>query len=99
MPVYTYQIIKEDGTEGETFEVVRGMNDPPLTRHPETGEKVVRVFQAPNIAGQWGERATKNALSDSNLDRLGFTKYQRSGKGQFERRAGSKGPGTIDVRD
>lgn len=99
MPVYSYQVIKEDGTEGEVFDVVRRMSDPPLTHHPETGERVVRVYTAPNLGGRWSEQATKNNLSDSNLDRLGFTKYQRSGKGQYERTAGKEGPSTIDVRD
>ncbi|MFP4501635.1 MAG: FmdB family zinc ribbon protein [Candidatus Hydrogenedentota bacterium] len=99
MPIYTYQIIHDDGAEGDTFEVIRSMSDPPLTHHPQTGERVVRVFSAPNLGGRWSEGATKNNLSDSNLERLGFTKYQRSGKGQYERTAGKKGPGAIDVRD
>ena len=99
MPVYTYQVIKADGSEGDTFEVVRRMSDPPLTLHPETGERVVRVYTAPNLGGRWSDRAAKNNLSDSNVERLGFTKYQRSGTGQYERTAGKAGPGTIDVRD
>jgi len=33
-------------------------------------------------------------LSDKNLDRIGFTKYQRVGDGKYEKRAGS-GPQTI----
>ncbi|MBP8131074.1 MAG: FmdB family transcriptional regulator [Candidatus Hydrogenedentes bacterium] len=99
MPIYTYQIIHEDGTEGDTFQVVRRMSDPPLTRHPETGERVVRVYEAPNIAGKWSESATKAQMSDKNLERLGFTKYQRLGKGQYERTAGSLGPPKLDARD
>lgn len=98
MPVYTYQIVHEDGSEGETFQVVRRMSDPPLTHHPETGERVVRVYEAPHIAGKWSENAGKAAMSDKNLERLGFTKYQRSAKGQYERTAGSAGPPKLDVR-
>ena len=98
MPVYTYQIINEDGSEGDTFEIVHGMNDPPLTMHPETGQPVRRVFTAPNIAGWANARKSKEMLSDSNLEKHGFTKYVRSGKGQYEKRTG-KGPNTIDARD
>ncbi len=96
MPTYVYQVIEDDGSEGETFEVVQKMTDPPLERHPETGKPVRRLIQAPNIAGKWSEAGTKQALSDKNLDRLGFTKYKRTGKGQYEKRAGH-GPPTIDA--
>ncbi len=91
MPIYTYQIIHEDGSEGETFEYRHAMADPPLSTHPETGEKVARVYSAPHIAGWSNERQHKQATSDKNLDRLGFTKYVRNGKGHYEKRTG-KGP-------
>src|SRR5215510_10614925 len=94
MPTYVYQVINTDGTEGEIFEVVQKMTEPALTTHPETGQPVRRLIQPPNLPGKWTDRAAKNALSDSNLNRLGFTKYQRSGDGTFEKRAGS-GPNVI----
>jgi predicted nucleic acid-binding Zn ribbon protein len=96
MPTYVYQVINDDGSEGETFEAFQKMTDPPLTKHPETGRKVRRVIVAPNIAGNWSDAATKSKLSDKNLDRLGFTKYQRAGDGKFEKRAG-KGPDVISA--
>ena len=98
MPTYVYQVISEDGSEGETFEVVQKMSDPPLKAHPETGQPVQRVIQPPNLPTQWSESATRQKLSDKNLDRLGFTKYQRTGKGIFEKKAG-KGPRTIDANE
>ena len=98
MPTYVYQVIHDDDSEGEVFEVVQKMSDPPLTGHPETGEPVRRIVQAPNIAGQWSESGTRKMLSDQNLDRLGFTKYQKIGKGQYEKRAGA-GPRNIDAND
>ncbi|XOV74448.1 MAG: hypothetical protein ACFHWZ_13065 [Phycisphaerales bacterium] len=52
MPVYVYQVITEDGSEGEVFEVVQSMKDKALTEHPETGEPVQRIIQAPMIGGQ-----------------------------------------------
>lgn len=96
MPVYTYQVMNEDGTEGDTFEIVHGMNDPPLTVHPKTGEPVRRVFAAPHIAGWSHARQAKELTSDSNLEKHGFTKYVRSGKGNYEKRTG-KGPASIQV--
>ncbi len=96
MPNYVYVIINDDGSEGETFEVFQKMSDSPLKTHPETGRPVRRVIQPPNIAGKWSESGTKKMLSDSNLDRLGFTKDPKTGKGQYEKRAGS-GPETIDA--
>jgi predicted nucleic acid-binding Zn ribbon protein len=96
MPTYVYQIINEDGSEGETFELVQRMADAPLEKHPQTGQTVRRVIQPPRIAGRWTESGTKKALSDSNLERLGFTKYEKSGKGVYEKRAGS-GPAKIDA--
>jgi predicted nucleic acid-binding Zn ribbon protein len=98
MPTYVYQVITDDGSEGETFEVVQRMTDQPLTNHPETGQPVKRVVQPPNIAGKWSESGTKQMLSDKNLDRIGFTKYQKTGDGTYEKRAGA-GPQSIDAND
>ena len=94
MPTYVYQVINNDGSEGETFELFQKMSDAALTKHPESGVAIRRVPQAPNIPGQWSDQATKQKLSDKNLDRLGFTKYQNAGDGHFEKKAGS-GPDVI----
>ena len=96
MPTYVYQVITEDGSVGETFEVVQKMADPPLSEHPETGQPVRRIIQPPIIAGKWSESSTRQMLSDKNLDRIGFTKYQKTGDGTYEKRAGS-GPPTLDA--
>lgn len=94
MPTYVYQVINEDGSDGDVFEVVQKMSDAALTEHPDTGAPVRRIPQAPNLPGQWSDHATKQKLSDKNLDRLGFTKYQNAGDGHFEKKAGS-GPDVI----
>jgi hypothetical protein len=96
MPTYVYQVINDDGSDGETFEVFQKMTDAPLTKQPGTGKSVRRVIVAPNIGGNWSDAATKSKLSDKNLDRLGFTKYQRAGDGKYEKRAGS-GPDVISA--
>ncbi len=95
MPMYTYQIINEDGSDGDTFDVLRGMNDAPLTHHPETGEPVKRIYQPIHIAGLTNSMHSKSRLSDKNLAQQGFTKYQKNGKGHYERTVGTGGPETL----
>ena len=95
MPLYVYEVVNEDGSSGEQFEVFQKMADAPLTKHPESGRPVRRVFQPPAIGGQWSDSAmAKSTSDDKKLDRLGFTKYVKSGDGTYEKRAG-KGPDVI----
>lgn len=75
--------------------MIQQISEPPLTQHPETGEPVRRIIQAPFIGGSWSEGAMKkNVSDDKKLDRLGFTKYVKAGDGYYEKRAG-KGPDVI----
>ena len=96
MPTYVYAVVKPDGSLGEHFEVVQKMSDATLEKHPETGEPVRRVPQLPMIGGQHSTAADKRKISDSNLDRLGFTKYQKVGDGKYETTAGA-GPKSISA--
>lgn len=98
MPTYVYQVITEDGSEGEIFEIFQKMADKPLTTHPETGQPVRRVIQAANIPLKHTDKAESNRISNKNLDRLGFTKYERAGGGFYEKKAG-KGPNIISADD
>lgn len=80
MPIYEYVVIRKDGSEGEQFEILQSVHSPPLTTHPETGEPVQRIISqpaAPKVAG--GTRTTTPDLSDRNLEKLGFTKYKKTG--------------------
>ena len=98
MPLYSYQVIGKNGAPGEIIEIIQRMDEPPLTRHPETGESVRRLISSPSIAGKWTDRSIKNEISDNKrLEQLGFTKYERTGKGQMERKAGHFGPKTISA--
>ncbi len=90
MPLYVYQVIEPDGTDGETFEVLQRISDPPLTVHPENGKPVKRILSAPNAVTRY---ASSN-LSNGNLSKLGFTKYEKAGGGFYEKTAGS-GPDVI----
>ena len=94
MPTYVYAVIKPDGSDGEPFEVFQKISDPTLTQHPETGEPVRRLVVAPQVQTQ----TDKGRFSKSNLDRLGFTRYERKGDGHFEKTAG-KGPDAISSGD
>jgi hypothetical protein len=91
MPVYVYRIIRPGpAAENEpTFEVRQSMSDPPLTRHPETGEPVERVICLPQIA--------RGQLSNSQLGAAGFTKYKKTSDGTYEKQAGN-GPKHVDPR-
>ena len=98
MPVYVYAYLDDDGNPtDEVFEVVQPMTAKALKIHE--GRAVARVPQAPNIAGKWSDIKGKSALSNENLDRLGFTKYEKKGDGYMERTAGKMGPKSISTED
>ena len=94
MPTYLYEVILENGESGQVFEVEHGMSDPPLTRHPTTGQPVRRVFTAPNLGGSHSSTREKAMLSDKNLGMMGFTKYVKTEQGKYERTVG-EGPDRI----
>jgi len=95
MPVYLYEVIREDGQPGERFEVVQRMADDALTAHPETGEPVKRVITAPAIGSRWMDmNMDRNMKDDSKLNKLGFTKYEKSGDGKYVKKFG-QGPDMI----
>lgn len=94
MPTYLYCIIRPDGSDGEQFEVFQSMKDAALKTHPTTGEPVRRIPVVSQM--QFGSDAQR--LSNKNLDRLGFTKYERAGDGTYEKKAG-KGPQSIQRDD
>ena len=94
MPMYTYQIVNDDGSEGDIIEIMHGMSEPSLTEHPQTGQKIKREFTSPHIASWGNSRKAKELTSDENLERHGFTKYVRNGKGHYEKHTG-KGPESL----
>ncbi len=96
MPIYVYEVIREDGKAPGTFEVIQRMNEPPLTHHPDTGEPVRRIIGAPSIGGLWSDSAMGKSTSDSNLKRLGFTKYVKTDDGRYEKTVGN-GPSSLSA--
>jgi len=98
MPLYSYEVIREDGAPGTVFELLQPMDAPPLTRHPETGAPIRRLISAARVAGKNTDRAINRTLRDNKrLEQLGFTKYERAGKGVMERKAGTQGPKIISA--
>ncbi|MCA8997977.1 MAG: zinc ribbon domain-containing protein [Planctomycetaceae bacterium] len=95
MPTYVYEVVEEDGSPGEIFEVIQPISAAPLDKHPESGKPCRRIIQPPFIGGTWSESAMHKSTNDnSKLERLGFTKYVKAGDGVYEKQAG-KGPNVI----
>lgn len=94
MPNYIYQIISDSGEEGALFECVHSMNEV-LTEHPETGEKIRKVYSVPNLGVKHTAGKTTQMLSNENLDKQGFTKYERDKvSGKYNKIVG-EGPSVI----
>lgn len=84
MPIYEYQ-----ATEGsdcdfcrDAFELLQKLADPALTSCPQCNRAVRRVISAPNLT------KPDVSLERSNLEKHGFTRYQKAEKGVYEKTAG-----------
>lgn len=89
MPTYMYQEILPDGSDGACFEVVQRMADSTLKTHPETGNAVRKVFVPPNLPTKHTEGATKSKLTDDNVEKHGFTRYEKDKlTGKYHKTAG-----------
>jgi hypothetical protein len=94
MPTYVYEILDSKGRPtGRTVEIVQSIKAEALTKLPETGERVRRAIVPPVLG--LATSKVKASLSNKNLEKLGFTKYERKGKGYMERVAGKGGPRSI----
>lgn len=90
MPIYVYEVIQEDGSKGQIFEIEQSMKDPALKTHPQTGERVRRVYQPPNLATRYTPGATKSKLETKNVEKAGFTKYEKDKlTGKYHKTAGA----------
>lgn len=92
MPIYRYEVIRADGTEGDVFEIEHGMLET-LDEHPVTGEKVRKVLLPPHLGSRYSERQEKRKMDNKNIERLGFTKYQKDKiSGKYHKVVGKEGP-------
>jgi predicted nucleic acid-binding Zn ribbon protein len=90
MPVYVYQEILEDGSDGELLEIEQSMSAKPLERHPLTGRPVRRVYLPPTVTTQYTAGRTKKLLTEQNVAKAGFTKYVRDKQtGEYHKTAGT----------
>ena len=100
MPTYVYQEILPDGSEGETFEYIQRMADEALKTHPKTGNPVRKVFHSPNVSTKYTEGATKSKLTDENVEKHGFTRYEKDKvTGRYHKTAGKdkRAPVVVDA--
>ena len=94
MPIYVYETCPEgEAEEVERFEVVQPMSDAPLSHHPTTGVPVRRVLAAPVVLRNTS--IGKDVMGDQNLKKNGFSRYEKTGDGVYERTAGKDGPKRI----
>jgi putative FmdB family regulatory protein len=70
------------------FDLLRKLSEPPLTSCPKCGAPVKRKISAPNLA------TSTPSLSESNIEKHGFTQYRKVEKGVYEKTTG-KGPDFI----
>lgn len=94
MPTYVYETITPAGG-GEVFELQQSLAEPPLTQHPLTGAPVRRVYTAPNLSLKHGVSTVTPTLSAAHLARHGFSRYEKTAKGQYVKTAGHEGPAAI----
>jgi len=90
VPIYEYLVDKPPGCEvcEAGFEVLLKISDARLEVCPECQSPVRRVLSAPNLT------RSSPSLDPKNIEKHGFTQYRKSGKGTYEKTAGS-GPRTI----
>ena len=101
MPIYVYQEILDDGSDGRRFEVQQSMSEPALTEDPESGRAVRRVYQPPNLSTRYGPGSTARKTDKENLEKHGFTRYERDKlTGRYHKTAGVDGraPNVLDPR-
>jgi len=97
MPIYVYEFLRKDGSPGKRFEWMQSMKEPPLKVHPETGDPIRRVLQAPHLGSRYSERQTRSKLDNASVEKAGFTKYEKDKlTGRYHRVAGQQGPSTLE---
>ncbi len=93
MPIYVYEV----RSTGEQFEVHQSMKEDALTTHPKTGEEVRRVILPPNLGIKHTAGREKKLLSNENVEKAGFTKYEKDKvTGKYNKVAGKNGPDQLE---
>lgn len=82
MPIYEYQAKDPAVCCGDCragFEVMQKMSDPKLEKCPQCGAPVAKMISVTAVGG------SKSGLDD-RAKAAGFTKLQRLGKGEYEKK-------------
>ena len=87
-PMYVYDVLDDEGAVCGLFEIIQKITAEPLTKHPETGQTLRMKMSAPFVGRKANNPLPKADISNRNLGKLGFTKYQKSPKGGYDRVAG-----------
>lgn len=84
MPIYEYQATKEPSCSHcrNGFDLLQKLTDPPLAYCPECKQAIRRLISAPNLT------KPDVSLERGNLEKHGFTRYQKAEKGVYEKTAG-----------
>ena len=72
MPIYKYATIDADGSDGEIFEVEQSISSKPITKHPENGKPVRRIFDKPNINIEYTAGKEKSLSDMGRIRAAGF---------------------------
>lgn len=93
MPFYEYTSTDQPGCEHcrDRFTVLQRLSDPLLERCPECDGPVRQLISSPNVVSGQAHK-----LTESSIEKAGFTQYKKIGKGVYEKTAG-KGPGVISA--
>jgi hypothetical protein len=95
MPVYTYEVLGDDGRVVETYEAEQPLGAPPLGNHPVTGEPLRRVLTAPRLNTKYADWDGK--LEAGRLSRAGFTRYEKDRTtGRYYKSNRGAGPEELD---
>jgi putative FmdB family regulatory protein len=96
MPLYEYEHDTPPTRKcSARFEFLQAVGSPPLAECPTCGGACHRVVSAFATAPSTkAGRSGKADLSPNRLEKLGFTQYRRTKKGQYEKTCGD-GPSTI----
>ena len=101
MPIYQYRELFPDGSEGTPFNVLQSMSEEPLKIHPKTGNPLIKCFSTPSINSRYSDASSKKKLDPKNLEKMGFTQYQRDHQtGNYYKTAGDdpRAPQQLDPK-
>jgi putative FmdB family regulatory protein len=82
MPIYEYQAREKTASCAHCvnpFDHLQRMSDPPLDKCPKCGSPVSKIFSLPAVG------SSRTGL-DRRAKEAGFTKLQRLGKGEYEKK-------------